>query len=146
MQIGGIAIIVACLVVAIYWFYRFLHASKLFSHMSEMVFLRVTLPRKDSDSDEKRETSKDFKEQVSLMEQLLAGLHAVGSSGIVSRFFGRMDISLEILSHYSEVTLMVVTPRESRLNVEKMITGLYSDALVEEIDEPNIFEERTVAV
>jgi hypothetical protein len=57
-----------------------------------------------------------------------------------------MDISLEILSHYSEVTLMVVTPRESRLNVEKMITGLYSDALVEEIDEPNIFEERTVAV
>jgi type IV secretory pathway TraG/TraD family ATPase VirD4 len=146
MQIGGITIIVVCLIAALYWFYRFLHASKLFSHMSEMVFLRVTLPRKDSDSDEKRETSKDFKEQVSLMEQLLAGLHAVGSSGIVSRFFGRMDISLEILSHYSEVTLMVVTPRESRLNVEKMITGLYSDALVEEIDEPNIFEERTVAV
>ena len=72
MQIGGISIIIACLVVATYWFYRFLLASKLFSHMSEILFLRVTLPRKDSDSDEKRETSKDFKEQISLMEQLLS--------------------------------------------------------------------------
>ena len=57
-----------------------------------------------------------------------------------------MDVSLEILSHKGEISLIVVVPKESRLNVEKMITGLYSDALVEEIDEPNIFEERTVAV
>lgn len=39
-----------------------------------MVFLRVTMARKDSDLDEKKETIKDFREQISIMEQLLASL------------------------------------------------------------------------
>jgi hypothetical protein len=55
--------------------------------MLDMVFLRVILPRKDSDSDEKRETSRDFKEQVSLMEQLLMALRSLLDAGFMARFF-----------------------------------------------------------
>ncbi|MDR3150276.1 MAG: hypothetical protein LBU14_01255 [Candidatus Peribacteria bacterium] len=29
-----------------------------------LTFLKITLPRKDSDLDEKKETAKDFKEQI----------------------------------------------------------------------------------
>lgn len=62
--------------------------SQRFGQMLDMVFLRVLLPRKDSDSDEKRETSRDFKEQVSLMEQLLVALRSISESGFFSRIFG----------------------------------------------------------
>lgn len=46
--------------------------------MLDIVFLRVLLPRRDSDSDEKRETTRDFKEQISLMEQLLVAFRSMG--------------------------------------------------------------------
>jgi energy-coupling factor transporter ATP-binding protein EcfA2 len=101
------------------------------------------LPRKDSDSDEKRETSKDFKEQVSLMEQLLASFHSLGSGGVFSRVFGHSPhLSLEILSHKGEITLRVVTSGAERATLEKLIVGLYPDALIEEQPEINIFENR----
>ncbi len=35
------------------------------------VHLQVLIPRKDSDADAKQDNSKDFKEYISLMEQLL---------------------------------------------------------------------------
>ena len=42
-----------------------------------MAFLRVTMSRKDSDTDEKKEVIRDFKEQISLMEQLLSNLKSL---------------------------------------------------------------------
>jgi hypothetical protein len=43
-------------------------------------FFKITIPKKDSDMDEKRETLKDFKEAISLMEQLLSSLKSIQSS------------------------------------------------------------------
>jgi len=49
------------------------------------IFLKVTLPKKESDLDNKKETTKDFKEMVSLMEQLLASLKSTYSIKIMKR-------------------------------------------------------------
>ena len=43
-----------------------------FKRSLNLTFLKVTLPKKESDLDEKKETTKDFKEMVGLMEQLYA--------------------------------------------------------------------------
>jgi len=40
--------------------------------------------------------------------------------------------------------LIVATPANIRGSIEKLITSMYSDALVEAVDEFNIFEERNV--
>jgi hypothetical protein len=56
-----------------------------FKRTLNLSFLRVTLPKKESDLDEKKETTKDFKEMVGLMEQLLASLKSIYSSKIISR-------------------------------------------------------------
>jgi hypothetical protein len=45
-----------------------------------MVFLRVVIARKDSESDERKETVKDFREQISIMEQLFASLKSLHAS------------------------------------------------------------------
>jgi hypothetical protein len=85
-----------------------------FGQMLDIVFLRVLLPRRDSDSDEKRETTRDFKEQISLMEQLLVGFRSMGENGFMSRFFGASSLSLEIVSHAGEISLVVVAPTKIR--------------------------------
>lgn len=108
-----------------------------------MVFLRVIIARKDSDSDDRKETVKDFREQISIMEQLLASLKSLHSSAFQSWFFGQEYISLEYVAHQDELYFYVVVPRKSKLLVEKQIIGFYSDCLIEETPEINIFENRT---
>jgi hypothetical protein len=54
-----------------------------FRRTLNLTFLKVTLPKKDSDLDEKQETTKDFKEMVSLMEQLYSSLKSIHSSKII---------------------------------------------------------------
>ena len=110
----------------------------------DMVFLRVVIARKDSESDERRETVKDFREQISIMEQLLASLKSLYSHSIKSWLLGQDYISLEYIAHKQEIFFYIVVPRKAKILVEKQITGFYPDAFVEETEEVNIFEDRTV--
>jgi hypothetical protein len=50
-----------------------------FKRTLNLTFLKVTLPKKNSELDEKKETTKDFKEMVGLMEQLYASLKSIYS-------------------------------------------------------------------
>jgi hypothetical protein len=109
-----------------------------------MVFLRVIIARKDSDMDEKKETVKDFREQISIMEQLFASLKSLHSSAFKSWFFGQEYISLEYVAHQNELYFYIVVPKKSKLLVEKQIIGFYPDCLIEETPEVNIFEGRSV--
>lgn len=109
----------------------------------DMVFLRVVIARKDSDQDEKRETVKDFREQISIMEQLLASLKSLHSSGFLTWLFGQEHLSLEYVAHENEIYFYVVVPRRFQLLVEKQIIALYPDSIIEETDEVNIFEGRS---
>ncbi len=110
----------------------------------EMTFLRVIIARKDSDQDEKKETIKDFREQISIMEQLLASLKSLYSSTILGWLFGQEYLSLEYVAHKQEIYFYIVAPKRAKLLVEKQILGFYPDAFIEETDEVNIFEGRKV--
>ena len=44
-----------------------------------LTFLKVTMPKKDSELDEKQETTRDFKEMVGIMEQLYASMKSIYS-------------------------------------------------------------------
>lgn len=109
-----------------------------------MVFLRVIIARKDSDSDEKKETVKDFREQISIMEQLFASLKSLHSSAFKSWFFGQEYLSLEYVAHENELYFYIVVPKKSKLLVEKQIIGFYPDCLIEETPEVDIFENRNI--
>lgn len=109
-----------------------------------LVFLRVLTAKKDSDQDEKRETSHDHKEQISLMEQLLANLKALYRHGIYCMLFGQESFSLEFLALDGEISLYVAVPRRAKLLVEKQISSFYPDAVIEEVTEKNIFLNRKV--
>lgn len=103
------------------------------------VFLRVTLPKKDSDLDSKKETTKDFKEMVSLMEQLLASLKSTYSSKILKKILGQDTMSLEYIAHENEILFYITCARNYKKLIEKQINGFYTDAIIEETKEVNIF-------
>lgn len=136
-----LTLVVTVVLLAVF-FWR-IHARIARRRAMDMVFLRVLIARKDSDQDEKRETVKDFREQISIMEQLLASLKSLHASGFSAWLFGQEYLSLEYVAHHNEIHFYVVVPRRSRLLVEKQIIALYPDSLIEETDEVNIFTDRT---
>ncbi len=106
------------------------------------VFLKIIIARKDSDSDEKKETIKDFREQISIMEQFFAGLKSLYSSTFMAWLFGQEYVSFEYVAHEDEIYFYVVVPKRSQLLVEKQIIALYPDCLIEKTNEVNIFKNR----
>jgi hypothetical protein len=50
-----------------------------------LTFLQITMPKKDSQNDEKNDTAKDFKEMISIMEQLYSSLKSIYSRKIMKK-------------------------------------------------------------
>lgn len=109
-----------------------------------MTFLRVIIARKDSEKDEKLDTVKDFREQISIMEQLLASMKSLYASTAMGWLFGQEYISLEYVAHRQEIYFYLIVPKRAKLLVEKQVLGFYPDAFIEETEEVNIFEGRAV--
>ena len=107
-----------------------------------MAFLRVTMSRKDSDTDEKKEVIRDFKEQISLMEQLLSNLKSLYRGNFLSWILGQEYFSFEYTAHKNEIFFYIIVPRASKLLVEKQIIGFYPDCMIEETGEINIFAQK----
>ena len=108
----------------------------------KLTFLKVTLPKKDSDLDDKKETTKDFKEVISLMEQLLSSLKSIYSWKILRKILGQDLISFEYIAHEDEILFYVVIPKNYKNLIEKQINWFYPDAIIEETTEVNIFKNR----
>jgi hypothetical protein len=103
-----------------------------------IVFLKITMPKKDSDHDEKKETVKDFKEQISIMEQLFASLKSIYSSKILKKILGQDILSLEYIATEGQIFFYIVCPSQYKKLIEKQINGFYTDAIIEEAEKPNI--------
>jgi len=125
--------------------WMFLRRKIEFERSVEMVFFRVLIPKKESDQDEKKETTRDFREYIGLTEQLLSSLKAIYSGSLRAKIFGQQYISLEYVTHLGEISFLVVTPKAMRNLVEKQITSFFSDAVIDEIEEMDIFKDRQSA-
>lgn len=115
-----------------------------FRRSIDMVFLRILIPKKESEQDERKETTRDFKEQISLMEQLLASLKSLHSGGLRSKLFGQDYLSLEYVAHKQEIYFYVVVPKKAKNLIEKQISAFYPDAVIDETEELDIFQDKKV--
>lgn len=139
-------LIIISLIVAIFVTYKItikiIRKKNDFKRTLDLTFLRVTLPKKNSDLDEKKETLKDFKEAISLMEQLYSSLKSLSSNTIKSKILWQDIISFEYVVHENEILFYVVVPKKYKYLIEKQINWFYTDAILEETSEVNIFKKR----
>jgi len=134
--------VVLALSIAFFVVIYFIRKRVNFKRALNLSFLRVTLPKKESDLDEKKETTKDFKEMVGLMEQLLSSLKSIYSNKIIAKIIGQDVISFEYISHDNEILFYIVVPKKHKILIEKQINSFYTDAVIEETTEVNIFENK----
>lgn len=125
-------------------FLKILRKKEDFKRSMNMTSLRIMIPKKDSDMDDRKDIVKDSKEQISIMEQLLSSLNSIYSKKIKQRLLWQDYISFEYVSDGKEIAFYVMTPKKYKVLVEKQITSYYSDALVEEVQEVNIFKDKKI--
>lgn len=107
-----------------------------------LTFLQITMPKKDSQNDEKNDTAKDFKEMVSVMEQLYSSLKSIHSRKIMKKILGQDFLSFEYVADKWNIYFFLVVPKNYKHLIEKQVNGFYPDAIIEETTEINIFKDK----
>jgi len=76
------------------------------------------------------------------MEQLLSSLKSLYSSKVLRKILGQETLSFEYITHENEIFFYVVCQKFSKKLIEKQINSFYTDAVIEETREVNIFEKQ----
>jgi len=108
-------------------------------HMSKkLTYMRISLPRKDSQKDKEKETAKDFKEKISVMSQFFRNLHETMELNLINeikvKIFKHNIFTFELVCRKKIVDFYVTTPTYYKEIIEKQITSYYSDADVQYMD------------
>lgn len=97
-----------------------------------LVYLRVTLPRNDTQKDKDKDTEKDFKEKIGVMDQFYRNIHEIRELTLMNRirnFIFNLDVvSFELVAANKQIDFYVVTYKRFENLIEKQITAYYPDA------------------
>lgn len=126
----GLGLLTAYMGWKLLWFsVRFFYE---FLHRKDMVFIKITMPREESQKDKEKATEKDFREKIGVMDQLyraLSELRELSVSNRIRVFLFQPDIvSFEILAGFKKIEFWVATYSYYAGLVEKQITTMYPDA------------------
>ena len=111
-----------------------------------MVFLRISVPIRDSKEDRERESEqfssgKSHKEVNDVMTHFFEAIHSVYNSDYVNIITGQDFFSCEYVILNGELQFFLVMPRNLKSLFEKQITAFYPDVFVEQVEDYNIFRQ-----
>jgi len=114
---------------------------------NKRVYMKITMPRQESQKDKQDATDKDFRERISIMEQLYRGLHEIRELNIGNRFnvwFTHRDVvTFEIHAKFKQVTFYCsIDPYYAEI-LEKQVTSYYPDADIEFVKPPALQPEES---
>ena len=119
----------------IVWFYVFLKIIRFLFELfysKNLRYLRVTVPRADSKLDKEKETKKDFKEKIGMMNMFYKAIHKLAEAWLKDTFlnaiFRHSKISLELVYENGEVAFYIVTYKSYVNLVSQHLTSVYNDA------------------
>src|SRR3989338_968925 len=114
-----------------------------------LVFLQVLMPKKESKEDKERmseefSSGKTFKDVVGVMDHLFQSFYGMYEYRKLHRFIaGQPFFSVEFAALEGEILFYVVIPRSLLSFTEKQITSFYPDAVIDEVEDYNIFTEES---
>jgi hypothetical protein len=104
----------------------------------DLVHMRVTMPRQDSQKDKDKEAEKDFREKISIMEQFYRNIHEIREINlknmIRTRIFKSDVVAFEIVAKNKIIDFYISTTRYYQELLEKQITSYYADAEIEVLE------------
>jgi len=124
------------------WMFRYVVHIKL---AKKIIFMRITLPRKDTQKDKEKQEEKDFKEKIAIMAQFYRNIHEIREINLknkIRNYFLNLDfVSFEIVAQNKQLDFYVVTLPYYQELIEKQITSYYPDADIQ-ITEPYVINPK----
>ncbi len=112
-----------------------------FSHSLGLGLLKIALPKAVDDSERQKITVNDVREKIALMEQVFSQLSTIREHGLHAWLYGKPSFSFELAVPHTgqEVLFFLAVPRRHLSSAEKLIQGVYPEALVERVQDYTIF-------
>ena len=128
------------------WFLRYMADLQ---RERELVFMQVLMPKKESKEDKEIEgeqfaAAKTFKDVLGIMDHLYQTLSSLKSSSFKRHWKGSPFFSLEYAALAGEILTFIVVPRKIAPLVEKHVTSFYPDAIIDPVEDYNIFTKNSV--
>lgn len=142
----GIVLLLAGAGTGTLWFLRYLADLR---RERDLVFMQILMPKKESKEDKEIEgeqfaAAKTFKDVLGVMDHLFQTLSSLKVHGIKRYWSGSHFFSLEYAALAGEILTFVVVPRKIAPLVEKHITSFYPDAIIDPVEDYNIFTKNSV--
>ncbi len=143
LKILGIIVIIVLIALFVLWRIR---AKINLNRSLNMVFLRVSVPIKDSKEDRERESEqyssgKTHKEVSDVMTHFFEAIHSIHSSDAIRLVKGQDFFSCEYVLLDGELQFFLVMPSYLKSLFDKQITAFYPDVFVEQVEDYNIFRQ-----
>lgn len=143
LQILAVIVTIAIFLSFIWWKIR---TQKNLERSLNMVFLKVSVPIRDSKEDRERETEqyssgKSHKEVSDVMTHFFESIHSAHSSDYIKKITGQDFFSCEYVVLNGELNFFLVVPRNLRSIIEKQLTAFYPDFFIEQVEDYNIFRK-----
>lgn len=136
-----IVLLLAMVGLVLWWLVLSARNKKSIKCALELVTMQVTLPKEmEKSPEEAAAPPKDFRELLSVAEQMLASFNSLYDSSLNTQLYGQEFLVFEIISNAGQITFNVSCPGKQQELVEQQIHSYYPDAQIEVIDHPNIFE------
>ena len=124
------------------WLMRYLVKLKV---AKKLVYMRITLPRSDTQKDKEKQVEKDFREKIGVMEQFFRNIHEIRELNLMNRIrtmiFDTDMVSFEIVALNKRVNFYVVTAPRYKDLIMRQITAYYPDADVQLTDSYDMHPE-----
>jgi hypothetical protein len=110
-------------------------------YLNQIVFL-VRLPKEKPGEERKDQTVQELREQIAVGEAIFTSIGGSRAQrGLKAWLFGRADhFAFEIVASEKKIYFYVVAPADNARYIEQQIHANYPDALVEEVNDYNIFK------
>lgn len=143
LKLLGIIIVLGLIVFLLIWRIR---AKFNLSRCLNMVFLRITVPIKDSKEDREREseeyaTGKSQKEVNDVMTHFFEAIHSIYDGYAINILKGEDFFSCEYVVLEGEMQFFIAMPSHLKAVFEKQITSFYPDVFVEQVEDYSIFRQ-----
>lgn len=130
--------IASALIVAYFWYKK----QRKFEQAANWVMLLVSVPKEQTKPrEEQTQTSQDWREMLSVAEQMFASFASLYSSKTADKIIGQPHLTFEIVAKNNEILFYVGCLRSSQQLIEKTIYAFYPACIIEESREFRIFEQ-----
>ncbi|MBI4185620.1 type IV secretory system conjugative DNA transfer family protein [Candidatus Berkelbacteria bacterium] len=127
-------------VVGLRWHTRLLDRRALTS-ASDLVALKVLVPREPDKQEAEESRGRDFRETMSVAEQFLASFASLYEPDVTHQLLGQETLSFEIVAKDNVIHFFIVVPKRLQQLVERQLQSYYPAAQIETSQEFKMFAD-----